>query len=155
MLFSCCFYRSDDKRSFVSLSWFQKVRRSNPGADPVEADSQSWWRKSCNSVRRVGELSEFIVTDVGSCCSGPKWKYFIRRFKADGKTIYSSRPSRFQYDPPSYELNFDDGIRQAEDQQFQGLSLSTVKLEEFTGARNSRRAVKDIQNHQVIEPCMS
>lgn len=100
-------------------------------------------------------MSEFIVTDVGSCCSGPKWKYFIRRFKADGKTIYSSRPSRFQYDPPSYELNFDDGIRQAEDQQFQGLSLSTVKLEEFTGARNSRRAVKDIQNHQVIEPCMS
>jgi len=155
LLFSCCFYGSDDERSLLPLSLFQKVRRSNPGADLVDANSQNWWRKSWKSVRRVGDWSESVINDVGSCCSGPKWKYFVRRFKADGKTIYSSRPSRFQYDPPSYELNFDDGLQHAEDHQFQGLSLSTVKLEQSAGAGNPRKSLKDTQNLQVIRPCMS
>jgi hypothetical protein len=100
----------------------------------VDGDSQNWWRKGWNSVRRAGEWSESVIDDAGSCCSGPRWKHFVRRFKTDGKTICNSKPSRFQYDPLSYELNFDHGSRQDEDYQRKGLSLSAGKPGDSAGA---------------------
>jgi hypothetical protein len=77
-------------------------------------------------------------------------KYLVRKFKADGKTIYNSRPSRFQYDPPSYDLNFDDGPRKDEVYEVQGLSLSAVNPGESAGTPNPRKELKD---KQVIRPC--
>nr|ABK22011.1 unknown [Picea sitchensis] len=134
LLSYCCCCGSGDERSLLRPSWFQKVRRTNPRADSVARDSQNWWRKGWNSVRSAGEWSETINEDAGSCCSGPKWKHFVRRLKRGGKTIRSSKPSRFHYDPLSYELNFDHGSRHDEDYQLQGLSLSVVKPRESAGA---------------------
>lgn len=130
--FPCCV--SDDERALLRPAWFQKVRRSISRADYADGDSQNWWRKGWNSVKRAGEWSESVVEDAGSCCSRPRWKHFVRRFKADGKTICSSKPSRFKYDPLSYELNFDHGSRQDEDHQRKGLSLSPVNSGESAGA---------------------
>jgi len=146
----CCFYASDVERSLLRISCFQKLTGSNPDADSVDGDDQNWWRKGWNRVKRAGEWSESVVDDAGICCHGPKLKYFVRKFKTDGKTIYGSRPSRFQYDPPSYELNFDHGLRQDEDYQVQGLSFSAVKPGESAGALNPRKALNDMQSLQVI-----
>lgn len=132
ILFCCC-NGFDDERSLLRPSWFHKVKRSNPEADPMDGDPHNWWRKGWSSVRRAGEWSESIIEDAGNCCSGPKLKYFARRMKNDGKTICSSRPSRFQYDPLSYELNFDHGSRQVEDYQHQGMPLTAVKPGESPG----------------------
>ncbi|GLJ43242.1 hypothetical protein SUGI_0897840 [Cryptomeria japonica] len=122
-LLCCCCFGSDDsaaERSLLKPSWFYKVARSNSGSEAaaMDLDSPKWWRKSWNSVRRAGEWSETVVEDyAGGCCSGPKWKNFVRRCKADGKSIYSTRPARFHYDQMDYQLNFDEGGLQG-----QGLS---------------------------------
>lgn len=129
----CCFHGADDERSLLRTSWFHKVKRSNPGADPSDGDPDNWWRKGWNSVRRAGEWSESIVEDAGGCCNGPKLKNFARRVKNDGKTICTSRPSRFGYDPLSYELNFDQGARQIEDHEKQGMPLNALKPGESQG----------------------
>ncbi|KAH9297184.1 hypothetical protein KI387_028866, partial [Taxus chinensis] len=116
-LLCCCCFGSDDfpsERSLLKPSWFHKVRRSNSGPEAIAvgADSPHWWRKGWNSVRRAGEWSESVVEDyAGGCCAGAKWKHFVRKCKADGKTICNSRPARFHYDQMSYQLNFDEGSR--------------------------------------------
>ncbi|GLJ43244.1 hypothetical protein SUGI_0897860 [Cryptomeria japonica] len=118
----CCFSGSDDSTAERSLlkkpSWFHKVRRSNSGPD-MDADSHKWWRNGWNSVRRAGEWSETLGEDyAGGCCSRAKWKHFVRRCKADGKTIYDSKPKKFHYDRMSYQLNFDEGREDFQDQLF-------------------------------------
>lgn len=45
---------------------------------------------------KVREWSELVA--------GPKWKTFIRRFNKN-----RSKTNKFNYDPMSYSLNFDDG----------------------------------------------
>jgi len=145
LLFSSFFYGSDDERSLVRTLCFQKLKRSSSGADSVEGDSQKWWRKGWDSVRRAGEWPGSVMDDAGSSRSRPKLKYLVRKFKADGKTIYNPRPSRFQYDPPSYKLNFDHGPGQDEHYQVQDLSLSAVKPGVSAGSLNPRKAVKAIE----------
>lgn len=46
--------------------------------------------------KKIKEWSELVA--------GPKWKTFIRQFKKK-----QSKQSKFQYDPESYSLNFDEG----------------------------------------------
>lgn len=140
--FACC--TSDDERSLLRPSLFRKVTRSNPRVDSVDGDYQNWWRKGSNSIRRAGEFSESIIDDDGSCCcSGPRWKQFVRKIKADGRTICSSKPSKFQYDPLSYELNFDDGSQQEEDFQRQDTC-------ESVGHKIPGKSLKYIQKLHVI-----
>ncbi|KAJ6946673.1 hypothetical protein NC651_001392 [Populus alba x Populus x berolinensis] len=49
------------------------------------------------------------IRDWSELVAGPRWKTFLRRFnkKPGGGTQYG----RFQYDPSSYALNFDQGSR--------------------------------------------
>ncbi|XP_010678734.2 uncharacterized protein LOC104894244 [Beta vulgaris subsp. vulgaris] len=59
-----------------------------------------WWAGPLKGLKKIREWSEIIA--------GPKWKTFIRRFnRGTGKNGAAS--GKFQYDPLSYALNFDDG----------------------------------------------
>lgn len=48
-------------------------------------------------MMKAREWSEIVA--------GPRWKTFIRRFRKRG----GGRQGKFQYDPLSYALNFDEG----------------------------------------------
>lgn len=49
-----------------------------------------------DAFKKVREWSELVA--------GPKWKTFIRRCSKN-----RPKPGKFQYDPLSYALNFDEG----------------------------------------------
>lgn len=51
-----------------------------------------WW----TAAMRAREWTEVVA--------GPRWKTFVRRFLRK-----KGRQGKFQYDPLSYALNFDDG----------------------------------------------
>lgn len=50
-------------------------------------------------MMKVREWSEIVA--------GPRWKTFIRRFNHNKS--FGKQSSKFQYDPFSYALNFDQG----------------------------------------------
>lgn len=95
----CCFclpyLNSPEHSSPVAGSrWWSKFR------SPESEDGI--WTRGINSVKKVREWSEIVA--------GPKWKTFIRRFNRSNKSsLGSSKSSKFQYDPLSYKLNFDEG----------------------------------------------
>ncbi|KAL2936025.1 Glycerophosphodiester phosphodiesterase GDPDL3 [Bienertia sinuspersici] len=62
-------------------------------------NSNNWWAGPLKGLKKIREWSEIIA--------GPKWKTFIRRFNRAGKPGNGS--AKFNYDPLSYALNFDDG----------------------------------------------
>ncbi|KAK4370840.1 hypothetical protein RND71_010315 [Anisodus tanguticus] len=59
----------------------------------------SVWAKGINALKKLREWSEIVA--------GPRWKTFIRRFNRNK----SGRNAKFQYDPLSFSLNFDEGRR--------------------------------------------
>ncbi|CAN6585320.1 unnamed protein product [Malus baccata var. baccata] len=65
-----------------------------------------WWSRGIKALYKLREWSEIVA--------GPKWKTFIRRFNRSRSGGGSSgggggRHGKFQYDPLSYALNFDEG----------------------------------------------
>ena len=97
---SCCFCFpcfGSHRSPTVGVSWWEKVRT---------ADSDgTWWGRSLSSLKKVREWSELAA--------GPRWKTFIRRFNRTRSG--GARHGKFQYDPLSYALNFDEGPRQTGD----------------------------------------
>ncbi|KAJ8559871.1 hypothetical protein K7X08_003929 [Anisodus acutangulus] len=69
----------------VKLDWWHRKRTG------------SVWAKGINALKKLREWSEIVA--------GPRWKTFIRRFNRNK----SRRNGKFQYDPLSYSLNFDEG----------------------------------------------
>ncbi|GLJ43251.1 hypothetical protein SUGI_0897970 [Cryptomeria japonica] len=88
-LFSCCCHGSDE-----FPSWDDKLK---------------------GSVRRGRELSDSLANEVALNWSRKekKLKVFFRRIrKSNRKSVYcdiQTKSARFQYDPDSYALNFDEG----------------------------------------------
>lgn len=96
---SCCFCFPcfDSRRSpSVGLAWWEKIQSSG--------DGNPWWEPGARAIKKIREWSEIVA--------GPKWKTFIRRFNRS-KGSGNSRPGKFQYDPLSYALNFDEGPGQS------------------------------------------
>ncbi|XWS26184.1 hypothetical protein CRYUN_Cryun26dG0009200 [Craigia yunnanensis] len=93
------------------LCWWH--RNSNEGHGyllQAEEIRESWLK---NKAKKLKEISEVLA--------GPRWKNFIRRFSVYG--INKKRRSmQFQYDPHSYELNFDEGIQREVDVGFPDFS---------------------------------
>lgn len=69
---------------------------------PEEEETTSWTRewlgKGMKTFKKIREWSELVA--------GPKWKTFIRRFN---KSRGFKSGGKYNYDPSSYALNFDDG----------------------------------------------
>ncbi|GMI83862.1 hypothetical protein HRI_002055500 [Hibiscus trionum] len=82
------------------LCWWPWRRNTNGYMVQVQAEevrSESWVKRK---AKKLKEMSEVVA--------GPRWKNFIRRFSTYG--INKKRRSvmvQFQYDPHSYQLNFD------------------------------------------------
>lgn len=92
-----CFpsFRSRSSTAVGYSSWgrIRTVEDSNHSGDEPR-----WWIRATLKIR---EWSEIVA--------GPRWKTFIRRFNRDprrGRDWDASE--KFQYDPLSYSLNFDD-----------------------------------------------
>lgn len=107
MLFAkrrCCFcipYRSSSSSSTtLGLNWWHRVRVSESHHHDVEG---SLWTRGINAFKKLREWSEIVA--------GPRWKTFIRRFNRTKSGGGGGRisASKFQYDPLSYSLNFDEG----------------------------------------------
>ncbi|WOK94114.1 hypothetical protein Cni_G02816 [Canna indica] len=97
----CCFCpRVPWPASRSSGSW-QRIDESGEGG----GDHRRWWSRVTAALMKVREFSELVA--------GPRWKTLIRRF---GRKRHGSggwrvgSTARFQYEPASYALNFDDGL---------------------------------------------
>lgn len=103
----CCFclpYLNSTERSspVAGTRWWSELR--SPGSE------EGLWTRGINSVKKLREWSEIVA--------GPKWKTFIRRFNRNSKSgLVNSKSSKFQYDPLSYALNFDEGPGQNGDSE--------------------------------------
>ncbi|KAK4719488.1 hypothetical protein R3W88_017826 [Solanum pinnatisectum] len=89
-----CFpsFRSPNQLTkYVKLDWWHRLRS---GA----VTEGSVWAKGINALKKLREWSEIVA--------GPRWKTFIRRFHRNKSC---NRNAKFQYDPLSYSLNFDEG----------------------------------------------
>ncbi|KAM7471327.1 hypothetical protein LguiA_009510 [Lonicera macranthoides] len=101
MLFAkrrCCFcipgFHSSNRSPTVRLNWWHKVRAEE------SQEGEGLWARGVSAVKKIREWSEIVA--------GPKWKTFIRRFNRN-KSSGGNRQPKYQYDPLSYALNFDQG----------------------------------------------
>jgi len=86
----CCFWSFGSRESD---NW----ERISTSEEQQKTAGGGWWDKGINALKKVREWSEIVA--------GPKWKTFIRRLNKTGRC----KTRKFQYDPLSYALNFDDG----------------------------------------------
>lgn len=65
-----------------------------------EQSTETWWK---SKVKKLKQVSEKVA--------GPKWKNFIRKMSGycNNYRKKAQKKNRFQYDPHSYALNFDNG----------------------------------------------
>nr|XP_043618053.1 uncharacterized protein LOC122589795 [Erigeron canadensis] len=80
--------------------------RKIPSSSDEPSSHQSnpaFWSRGITALKKLREWSEIVA--------GPKWKTFIRRFNYNKHSSYA----KYQYDPQSYALNFDQDPLQTTD----------------------------------------
>ncbi|XP_047314295.1 uncharacterized protein LOC124918084 [Impatiens glandulifera] len=131
LIIPCCNSR---RSAAVGFNWWQRIGRG-------ENSEKLWWDSSVKAVKKIREWSEIVA--------GPKWKTFIRRFNRGvgggvGGGIGGGgggKSGKFQYDPLSYALNFEDGLGQNEDIEFQRNFSSRYAL--INGLKKSPTATEE------------
>ncbi|PNX89675.1 hypothetical protein L195_g045797 [Trifolium pratense] len=97
----CCF--GSRRSTTLNLPWWKRVRptswsESRSDSPTITATSgQQWYSRGFMKIR---EWSEIVA--------GPRWKTFIRRFNRNRSGGFR-HAGKYQYDPLSYSLNFDEG----------------------------------------------
>ncbi|XP_004501949.1 uncharacterized protein [Cicer arietinum] len=95
----CCF--GSRRSTTADLPWWDRMRSwSAPRseAQPITGTAGDHW--CSRGFMRVREWSEIAA--------GPRWKTFIRRFNRNRSGGFR-HAGKYQYDPLSYSLNFDEG----------------------------------------------
>ncbi|XP_073005509.1 uncharacterized protein [Typha latifolia] len=84
----------------LDAEWWDRMRASERSGDERRSP---WWSRGLRALMKVREWSELVA--------GPRWKTFIRRFNRNPRHHggAGAGSARFQYDPLSYALNFDEG----------------------------------------------
>ncbi|XP_047328553.1 uncharacterized protein LOC124932004 [Impatiens glandulifera] len=85
-----CF--KSNRSSTTGSNWWHRIREAE--------QDERWWSKGITAFKKVREWSEIVA--------GPRWKTFIRRFNRN-KNGGGGKHGKFNYDPLSYSLNFDEG----------------------------------------------
>lgn len=96
-----CFNSRRQSSSAAGVAWWQRVQSHD-----------RWWAPAVAAFQRVREWSEIVA--------GPKWKTFIRRFNRNRSGNSHSHHGKFQYDPLSYSLNFEEDSNFDNDDEFTG-----------------------------------
>ncbi|KAI9174161.1 hypothetical protein LWI28_013008 [Acer negundo] len=104
-----CFNPQRQSSSTVGLAWWERIRTVHQIQPP---HSQRWWTPAVSAFLRVREWSEIVA--------GPKWKTFIRRFNRNRSGNSNHNHGKYQYDPLSYSLNFDESGDLDQDRDFGG-----------------------------------
>lgn len=100
----CCFCFpcfGSRRPAAVGLAWWERVRTSQGQSHGGGGGGGQWWHRGIRALKKLREWSEIVA--------GPKWKTFIRRFNRSRSGGGGGRHGKFQYDPLSYSLNFDEG----------------------------------------------
>lgn len=89
----------------ASSAWWERMRANQ--------NNDSWWSRGFKAFYKLREWSEIVA--------GPRWKTFIRRFNRNrsgggGSSGAGRHHGKFQYDPLSYALNFDEGKEDEDDE---------------------------------------
>ncbi|XP_010278500.1 PREDICTED: uncharacterized protein LOC104612679 [Nelumbo nucifera] len=88
----CIFYLSLDQSKIVGQVGWKRIRL---------VESKDGWRmKAWKKARQWSKIM-----------AGPKWKTFIQRINKNNRGSGGGRLQKFQYNPLSCALNFDDGPR--------------------------------------------
>lgn len=104
--FTCCF-GSRHRSAVAGFAWWERVRAtsslSESHSEPATGSpaARRWWSPGATAFMKVREWSELVA--------GPRWKTFIRRFNRSRSGVSRHAPGKYQYDPLSYALNFDEG----------------------------------------------
>lgn len=96
-----CFNSRRQSSSAAGVAWWQRVQSHD-----------RWWAPAVAAFQRVREWSEIVA--------GPKWKTFIRRFNRNRSGNSHNHHGKFQYDPLSYSLNFEEDSNFDNDDEFTG-----------------------------------
>ncbi|XP_022731910.1 uncharacterized protein LOC111286287 [Durio zibethinus] len=103
---------------FRGLCWWRRNSNEGHGNGYIlhqqaaeEIRSESWLTKKAKKLKEISEV-----------LAGPRWKNFIRKFNIYRINKKRRSMMQFQYDPQSYELNFDEGIHREDDAGFPDFS---------------------------------
>ncbi|XP_042495675.1 uncharacterized protein LOC122074777 [Macadamia integrifolia] len=100
------------------------AKRTDDGSNAAVGEER-WWSKGWNVVLKIKEKIKEWLEDVVV----PRWKNFIRQFNKNqvggggggggscggGGGVGLNNKGKFQYDPLSYALNFDEGPGQSDE----------------------------------------
>ncbi|XP_061365388.1 uncharacterized protein LOC133308720 [Gastrolobium bilobum] len=123
--FPCCF--GSRRSASVGFVWWERVRSTSWSESQSQTHQMTgsvgdrWWSPGFRVLMRVREWSEIAA--------GPRWKTFIRRFNRNRSGGYRQM-GKYQYDPMSYALNFDEGPGQNgdfEDDGYDGFRNFSVR----------------------------
>ncbi|KAJ1696136.1 hypothetical protein LUZ63_004648 [Rhynchospora breviuscula] len=128
-------------RSCCCFPWPKSTwgwERIQLGSDRAPA---RWWSPGVTAFMKIREWSELVA--------GPRWKTFIRRFNRNGRfglAPYTPTPTptparfgsaRFQYDPLSYAMNFDEGHGASPEGDYTGYRDFSTRFAVLPGSAKS------------------